>query len=149
MSTAVTTQAKKLASPVNPSTPEPTDSRAAALTAIAASQPPDDPAHAPNSTVALARTALPEQVLLEPLASSTRGDRETFACTSRRCLEKRERRHKEGARSLFSAEWRAMKIGTTKVWVVDVTLVCPECNTKQSRTLIPPALVTTMPGGGV
>ncbi len=66
---------------------------------------------------------------------------DSFSCASPRCQARRERHHKPGPQQLFSAEWREMKIAGRIIWVVDITARCPDCDRRQTHTLIPPTFI--------
>jgi len=67
-----------------------------------------------------------------------------FLCQNRKCQERRERRG-QSPRSLFSAHWRAMKIGKRHTLVVDLAFTCPDCEHEQHATLVPPEWLDARP----
>lgn len=71
---------------------------------------------------------------------------EIHTCQLKRCQEKNERNGLKTGTFLFATKWRAMKIGARRVWVLDLTTLCPDCYTEQSRTLIPPGYVDDATG---
>lgn len=78
--------------------------------------------------------ATQQQVITQGNTSHT----EIFTCQLKRCQDKNERNGLKSGTFLFAAKWRSMKIGARRVWVLDLTTLCPDCYSEQSRTLIPP-----------
>lgn len=63
---------------------------------------------------------------------------QTFSCASQSCQARRERHHKTGAQVLFNAVWKEIKMAGQPAWVVEITVSCPDCEQRQTRTLVPP-----------
>ena len=107
---------------------------------LAAADPSSETASTLSTTVPDNLTApvldLPGETLLpEPAAPPHPADQ--FVCQNRKCQDKRER-HGKSPRPLFSAQWRAMKIGKRRTLVVELAVRCPECDFEHRATLVPP-----------
>lgn len=95
-----------------------------------------------NNQIALTLPPLdastPLHSVLEALESAAHvHPTDKFVCQNRKCQDKRER-HGKPPRPLFSAQWRAMKIGKRQTLVLDLAVRCPDCEVEHHATLVPP-----------
>lgn len=118
----------------------PESANSAAATPSSTSVLPDTPTFStttdtPNSNLtADANESAPSDNALE---QSPKDFPDHFLCQSRKCQERRERRHL-APQHLFRAHWRPMKIGKRYTQVLDLTISCPDCGYEHHDTLVPP-----------